>query len=238
MTSKSLLNIRFVLVEPAVPENVGAAARAMKTMGFSEMILVNPCDYLGTKARMLAHGSNEILENAKVFGSLAEALTGFDFIIGTTARRRTRQTDYHQAEVLPELITAKGSSIHAVAVVFGREETGLTNEEIALCDLLSSVSMAATFPSLNLGQAVMLYAYTLSPLAGKKGPHQPAKKNQPGWNALKTKTESFLSRIGVTSDDTFHTRLMERLSLLGDTDVNLLHSLLARIEKNGFRRDP
>ncbi len=73
------LKISFILVEPAVPANVGAAARAIKTMGFDDLRLVKPCDHLSMEARMLAHASNEILENAKIFSTLKEALADIDF---------------------------------------------------------------------------------------------------------------------------------------------------------------
>jgi tRNA/rRNA methyltransferase len=81
------MQIFFILVEPAVQENVGAAARAIKTMGFSRLILVNPCDYLSGPARWLAHGSGEILDNAQVFPSLKEAIVNFDFVVGTSAKK-------------------------------------------------------------------------------------------------------------------------------------------------------
>jgi len=228
-------DITFILVEPAVPENVGAAARAMKTMGIWQLRLVKPCDFLGTKARMLAHGSNDILEKALVFETLRQAVEGVDFVIGTTARKRTKRIDYYPVEQLPDIILSKGNSIRSVAVVFGREETGLTNSEIALCDLLSTISMAATYPSLNLGQAVMLYAYTFSVLTGRKAPRKPAKKNLSSWNVLKAKIEILLPQLSITPDDLIFTRIMERFALLGDTDVNLLHSIMAGLEKKELK---
>lgn len=227
--SENLL-ITFVLVGPAVPENVGAAARAMKTMGIGQMRLVNPCDYLGTKSRMLAHASNELLEAAHLYESLEDAVADIDFVIGTTARKRTRRVDYHPIENLPEIIQSKLAGIASVAVVFGREETGLTNSELACCHLLSSISMKTAYPSLNLGQAVMLYAYTLSALAGKKLPPKRVRKNQQAWSAMNHKAASVLPQLGLVPDDLIYTRMMERIALLGDTDVNLVHSLLAAIE--------
>ena len=104
------MKIIFILVNPAVPANVGAAARAMKTMGFSELRLINPCDYLGMEARMLAHASNEVLENAQVFPSLAEAVKDIDLVVGATARRRTKRVDYIRSNLLAQLILEKGKS--------------------------------------------------------------------------------------------------------------------------------
>jgi tRNA/rRNA methyltransferase len=228
------LNIIFILVNPAVPANVGAAARAIKTMGFSELRLVNPCDHLGTEARMLAHASDEILENARVFSSLAEAAKDIDLVIGATARRRTKRVEYVRSNLLSQLILEKGKSVRNVAMVFGSEESGLSNEDAALCDILTSISMATKYPSLNLAQAVMVYAYELSPLAGRKLKTHPRKEDKEGWKALKTKTETLLDNIGMTENDLIRTRIMERFALLGETDVHLLHSIIARLNKKGY----
>ena len=225
------MNVAFILVNPAVPANVGAAARAIKTMGFSELRLVNPCDHLGMEARMLAHASHEILENARVFQSLSEAVKGIDFVIGATARRRTKRVEYVRSNLLTQLVFEKGKAIKNVAIVFGSEESGLSNEDAALCDVLTSISMAVKYPSLNLAQAVMVYAYELSPLAGRKLKPRQDKEDREGWKALKIKTETLLDNIGLTQDDLLRTRIMERFSLLGETDVHLLHSIMARIIK-------
>ncbi|MGE0087944.1 MAG: TrmH family RNA methyltransferase [Bacteroidales bacterium] len=83
-----MIDIHFILVEPAVSENIGAAARALKTMGFSSLRLVKPANHLADEARWLAHASNDILENAHVFPSLKEAVKDMDWIIGTTAKKR------------------------------------------------------------------------------------------------------------------------------------------------------
>ena len=101
------MSICFILVEPAVPENVGAAARAVKTMGFTDLRLVNPCDHLGTKAKMLAHASHEILENAKIFNSLADAINDLDFVIATTAKQRWVKLDIIPSNELSKFIEEK-----------------------------------------------------------------------------------------------------------------------------------
>lgn len=153
------MEIFFILVEPAVPENVGASARAIKTMGFHFLRLVNPCDHLSDKARMLAHGSNDILESAQVYSSLQEAAEGLDLLIGTTANlKRSSKQDYHSSENLAAILAKKAAGLKKVGIVFGREESGLTNEELQLCDMASSIPLAAPYPSINLGQAVMIYA--------------------------------------------------------------------------------
>ena len=129
------MKISFILVEPAVPGNVGAAARAIKTMGFSDLRLVNPCDHLSEEARMLAHGSNEILEKAGVFNSLPQALENLDLAVATTAKKRSARVQYIPVHELTGFLDGKGSSVQSAGIVFGREESGLTNDEIRMCDL-------------------------------------------------------------------------------------------------------
>ena len=226
------MTICFILVNPAVPGNIGAAARAMKTMGFGRMRLVNPCDHLGLDARKLAHGSNEVLETAEIFPSLAEALYDIDFVIGTTARRRSLRSLYTQVEYLPELIRGKGNSVKNIGVVFGSEESGLSNEDTKLCHLLSTVSMASKYPSLNLSQAVMIYAYNLSVLNGKKSRKPAGKQNPESWEVLKDKTLQILDLLDFPPGDPGRNQLMERLALLGEKDVFLLHSLVGRLLNN------
>ncbi|MBS1234244.1 MAG: methyltransferase, partial [Bacteroidetes bacterium] len=120
------MEVYFILVEPAVPENVGASARAIKTMSFNKLRLVNPCDYLSKEAKKLAHGSNEILSSAEVFESLDQAIQDIDLVIGTSAISRRVKYVYYPADRLVEIIRKKGSYIHSAGIVFGREEYGLT----------------------------------------------------------------------------------------------------------------
>lgn len=230
------MDIIFILVEPAVPANVGAAARAIKTMGFTQLRLVNPCDYLSTEALMLAHGSHDILHNAKVYHSLPHALVGIDFSIATSAKERwVKQNAIDSAELI-SFIEHKGSSITSLAMVFGGEESGLSNEQIALCDRVTAITLANPYPSLNLSQAVMLFAHILSPLAISIAPQsagQPQLKatENHGFAALKSRVSHLLSNIGITEQHLAHGRIMERLGEIGIEDVNLLHTIAAKIEE-------
>lgn len=215
--------ISFVLVEPSTPENVGAAARAIKTMGFYELLLVNPCNHLSDPARWLAHGSGEILENAKVFTSLQKAVAGFDLVIGTTAKSRSVKYDYHPLPRLPEIIKSKGNTVQKVAIVFGREESGLRNEELKLCHLVTTVPMKTTFPSLNLAQAVMLYAWELSKIESSS--HNTATdRNEESFNSVYQKVETLLKEAGFKENSAIYPRFLERISMLNEGDIHLLHS--------------
>jgi len=224
------MQISFILVEPAVPENVGAAARALKTMGFSELVLINPCDYLSDPARWLAHASHNILENAKVFNDLKTALSGFDFIIGTTAKKRTVKNDYFSLPKLPKLLIDKENSINNVAIVFGREESGLTNDELRMCDLVTTVPLKTSYPSLNLAQAVMLYAYELSKISYIKNSSE--KVDTESFSALKEKAVQVLQKAGFSENTNIYPRFFERMNFLGSDDIHLLHSFCNKILEN------
>ena len=223
-------NFYFILVEPQVPENVGAAARALNTMGFSDLRLVNSTAHKKQPARWLAHGSMHILDNAGEFDSLNEALEDCDFIIGTTARFRIRRKDYHEPEKLVDIISGKGGTINRVAILFGREETGLTNEELDCCDIVSSIPLKAEYPSLNLGQAVMLYAYELSKLVlPNSEAAEPLKHEADQHRLLRQKAENLLTELNVPNESSLFRRVMERLGLLRDVDIHLAHTMINKM---------
>ncbi len=127
------MRITIILVAPARAENIGAAARAMKTMGFSELRIVDSQAHLEPATRWVAHGSGDIIDNIKVFPTLAESLHDVDFTVATTARSRAK---YHYYATPVELVPLLEEKIFMdepwAALVFGREDSGLTNEELAL----------------------------------------------------------------------------------------------------------
>jgi TrmH family RNA methyltransferase len=160
MTKINRQNVHFILVEPQSPGNIGSAARALKTMGFSNLVLINPCDHLAPEARWLAHASEDILESARIAPSLYEVLQEMNFVVATTQRVRGYHFPFYTPAELGEKITPT-SQENNIAIVFGRENTGLTNEELRQCHAISTVPAAVSHPSLNLAQAVMIYAYEL-----------------------------------------------------------------------------
>lgn len=225
------MQISFILVEPAVSENVGAAARAIKTMGFSQLVLVNPCDFLSGPARWLAHGSGEILEQAKVFPTFEEAISGFDFIIGTSAKKRSVKYDYYPLPELPELLSSKGNSVENIAVVFGREESGLKNDELKLCDLVTTIPMKTTFPSLNLAQAVMLYVWELSKM-NEMPASESEFRSEESLRSLLQKVQAILLSSGFNEESAIFPRFLERISFLEEGDIHLLHSFCNKYLEN------
>lgn len=218
------MNFTFILVKPMVPENIGASARALKNMGFSDLALVNPCEFRTGEARWLAHASLDILDNVKVYNSLNDAIAGSDLVIGTTARHRAIKQDYLDVSDLHSLLGAKSESTQKISIVFGCEESGLSNNDIELCDITSSISMAVDYPSLNLSQAVLIYAYELSHLHRKtinKAATEPSIDN---LNVLKNKLSELLDRTELKNNSTLRGRILERVSLATDKDLKLMHS--------------
>jgi tRNA/rRNA methyltransferase len=224
------MDISFILVDPSVPENIGAAARAINTMGFSDLRLVNPQNFPHEKAWHVAHGSSNILETSKIFSTLEEALAGIDFAIATSAKKRSVKYDYHHIAGLPSILEIKKKSVKQVALVFGGEESGLSNRDIGLCDIISFIPMKRRYPSLNLSHAVMLYAYTLSAFAtpGRKRP-KPAGEGK--YRQMTGLAEETLEEISFRKDSNVYARIFERLAMLPDDDVNLVLSYLDKYKK-------
>lgn len=221
--------VYFILVAPAVAGNIGAAARAIKTMGFKHLVLIRPkTDHLSDEAKMLAHGSHDILHNVIVYNSLEQALANVDFSIGTTAKNRTSKQEYYTCNQIRSLLEEKISMAKRVALVFGREESGLTNQELQVCDIASTIPLQTTFPSLNLGQAVMIYAYELN----KTDPEIANRENDENKLAvLKNKTNSLLQNLEIDVNPTLYHRILERLALLNADDTNLMLSVLEKWQK-------
>lgn len=224
------MHVCIVLQQPARPGNVGAAARAMKTMGFDELRIVNAAGITEeSEARAFAHASTDILDNAHHFSSLAGALESVDLAVATTGRHRGQRRDYYTPDDLRTML-ADGQRGDRIAVVFGPEESGLSNADLALCQMVSVVPMRRAYPSLNLGQAVMVYTYALSPLllSARQAHHAPARSDS--VRALSERARMILPRLGFDPGRARFQRMMERLGAASQTDVNLLHSLLQAVE--------
>ena len=223
------MKLYFVLVAPARPANVGAAARAMKTMGFDAMRLVASRVHEEEEASWVAHGAQEILTQAEAFETLPEALADMDLVIATTARERGRYQHYLTPGEIREQIRSK-PSLGKVAIVFGCEESGLSNEQLAEVDLISYLPLKVSYPSLNLGQAIMLYAYEMSQLMDELNADGATVVAENFDNAgqvrvLKSKTAELLGELGVSQDEKLHQWVMDRVPMLPQRDLNMLHLL-------------
>jgi len=156
-------NLSFVLVETTHAGNIGAAARAMKTMGFSDLRLVRPCKHLSAESLARASGADDLVRNAQLFDSLEEALHDREQVFGTSAR--SRKLEWSTLE-LPDAGAAISASTAATAIVFGRERSGLSNEELALCHYRLAIPSNPDFSSLNLASAVQVVSYEVRRSSG------------------------------------------------------------------------
>lgn len=152
--------ISIILVKPKFHENIGSVARAMKNMGLSRLTLVNGCSPLHPTAYKLASGAEDILERAEEFPSLKEAVSDMGCLVGMTSRGGKARSPLLTPEALAKKLIPL-SLKNSIGLAFGSEREGLTNEELSLCHLYVRIPSMASFPSLNLAQAVMVVVYEL-----------------------------------------------------------------------------
>lgn len=246
--------IRFVLVGTQHPGNIGSAARAIRTMGFSRLVLVAPERFPHPEATALAAGAAGVLETATVTATLAEAVADCRLVLGCTARsRRIALEELHPRQGAARALAAARAG-GEVAVVFGRERTGLENEELQLCHAAVHIPSDPDYGSLNLAAAVQVLAYELrneamgQAIPGQIPPRERAPSSEddgpergPGREPAAThaELEGFFSQLADTLDAIdFHKgrtpaaamRKFRRLFLRADLDardVRLLRGLLA-----------
>lgn len=161
-----LTRVRVVMVSTSHPGNIGSAARAMKTMGLSELVLVSPRHpdaAQDAQAVALASGANDVLENALVVETLADALAEVHFALAFTARRRELSHGMHGLREAATVAIAELSTdkTRRVALVFGNETFGLSNEEVDRCQMIASIPANPAYTSLNVAQAIQLGAYEI-----------------------------------------------------------------------------
>nr|MCY4270756.1 tRNA (cytosine(32)/uridine(32)-2'-O)-methyltransferase TrmJ [Gammaproteobacteria bacterium]MCY4296990.1 tRNA (cytosine(32)/uridine(32)-2'-O)-methyltransferase TrmJ [Gammaproteobacteria bacterium] len=243
MNEPDLGNISVVLVNTSHPGNIGASARAMKNMGLSKLALVGPKEFPSGVAIGRAASAVEILSRARVVDSLAEAVADCGLVIGASARsRRITWPLLTPAECGRRAVAEAGK--HPVALVFGREDTGLSNEELQLCHYHVRIPANPEYPSLNLAAAVMVVCYELRRAVEAGGTGDETLERQ--WDqplATADDLERFyghLEQVLVALD--FHDpenprQLMQRLRrLFGririDTmEMNILRGMLGHIEQ-------
>lgn len=244
-------NITIVLVNPSHPGNIGAAARAMKTMGLSRLRLVQPADYPCAEATARASGADDILARAEVCANLEEAVADCVLVAGTSARSRTLPWPLLEAREAAGRLAAEAGAGERVALLFGRERTGLTNDELARCHFHVTISSNPDYSSLNLAAAVQILAYELR-LAAGAAPARPAAPEAPeGEPVTQAEMEGFyghLERVLVATgflDPESPKRLLPRLRRLyararpDRVELNILRGMLKAMEKHlQFRRPP
>lgn len=229
------MELHFVLVRPKRAENVGAVARALKTMGFSALHIVDSTVHREEKAGWVAHGAHDVLEGIVHHASLASVLELLDLVIATTARPRNRFERLLSPRECVAAVEAKAESIARVGILFGREENGLGTEELASADIVSAVPLAVSNPSLNLSHAVMIYAYEFSPL-GRVDSDNTAPEGEPAatsvgpYTALQRRIMGLLDALEASEREVFAPWIQQGLAMLSDRDIRLLHLLCRFVE--------
>jgi len=154
-------NVAFILIDTMESGNIGASARALKNLGFSGLRLVRPGKFPSDKAGWFAHGAEDVLSNTTVHRDLEDALKDTSVVIGTTRRAGKKRGKVYPVREAAERIRQLSVN-NRIALLFGREDRGLTNEETAACSFMISIPASPENPSFNLAQALLVIAYELS----------------------------------------------------------------------------
>jgi tRNA (cytidine32/uridine32-2'-O)-methyltransferase len=238
-------DIRIVLVQTSHPGNIGAAARAMKNMCLSRLVLVQPRDYPSEEAMARASGADDLLSGARVVDTLADAIADCRVVIGTSARLRSVSWPLLTPRDAARLAIEEAA--HApVAIVFGRESSGLSNEELDLCTHLVHIPTNPGFSSLNVAMAVQIMGYELmlaSEAEAAVVDRTAAVASNAEMEGLFAHLEQALGDIGFI-DERRSEKLMRRLRRLfhraapASDEVNILRGILSAAQgRKSMRRD-
>lgn len=232
------MSIRVVLVDPNHPGNIGAVARAMKNMGLSELHLVRPKSFPHAEATARASGADDVLDAARVHEHFADAIAECGLVVGTSSRQRYLSLELVEPRECAQHV-ARSAQTGNVALVFGSEKYGLTNEELARCNLMVTIPTAPGYASLNLGMAVQLIAYEVW-LAMRPGAPLPPPQDVPSATAdemtrLYEHFERVLEEIDFR-DRTGGGNLMARIrrlfnrARLDQNEMNILRGILTAVQ--------
>ena len=242
-----MADVRIVLVEPSHPGNIGGAARAMKTMGLTSLYLVRPGRFPDPQADWRAARAVDVLAAAKVVGSLDDAIGECVLAVGTSTRSRRIPLPVADAQTVANRLAAEYAD-QPVAILFGRETSGLTNEELQRCQLHLAIPASPEYSSLNLAMAVQVVCYELFK-ARRTTPAAPAAVSTDAGlasleevEALHGHFEMVLRRIGFLKSSAPRqamTRLRRMFGRIGleQGEVGMLRGILTHIETSN-RSDP
>ena len=236
----SLENIRIVLVAPSHPGNIGAAARAMKTMGIGRLALVNPARFPDPQAEWRAAGAGDVIDRCRVFDNLHSAIAECRWVVGTSAReRRIPWPAGDVRDAAAEIVQQARAG--EVAVLFGRETSGLTNDELQRCNRHLRIPASPDYPSLNLAMAVQVVTYEIFRQAGDSSRQPPAWDRAPATAAavetLLAHLEAVLTETDFLDPDnpgqtlTRLRRLFTRVQL-DETEVGMLRGMLTHFGRS------
>jgi TrmH family RNA methyltransferase len=241
--NERLQRIRIVLVEPTHPGNIGAVARAMKTMGLSRLHLVRPRSFPSAVATARAAGADDILFDARVHDDFVSAIAHCGWVVGATARPRRLPAE----ELLPDLCAARvleKAAASEVALVFGRESSGLSNQEVERCNGIVTIPTEPTFASLNIASAVQVLGYEIRrqlPSLSAATNAGPVPASVESMERFYSSMEQTLVEIGYL-DPEAPKQLMRRLRRLFSRanpdaiELNILMGILSAARKTASRR--
>lgn len=227
--TRSLGAVRIVLVNTTHPGNIGGVARAMKNMGLSDLRLVNPQGYPSAEATARASGAHDLLARARVHDHLDEALAGCRRVLGTSARQRTlRWPELSPRAAAADLVQATSGG--SVALLFGRERTGLSNAELDRCQALVNIPTNPDYSSLNLAAAVQVLAYELRLAALEAAPEA----------MVSPRGEGVGGEVGAPHEELerFYAHLEETLQILDFLDPDNPRHLMRRLRRLFARARP
>jgi tRNA/rRNA methyltransferase len=232
----NLDSISVILVRPRFHENIGSVARAMKNMGLHRLILVDGCSPLHMNAYKLASGADDILERAEEYLTLKEAISEMGCVVGVTSRgSKERNPLLSPEDLMRELVPLSEKNL--IALIFGSEREGLTNEELSLCHLYARIPSSESFPSLNLAQAVTVFCYELfiSSWVPPRQPIQLAKADQ--LEMMFEHMEKTLLDIGFLDPHNNPERIMRVLrkifgrSQMDEREVRILQGIWSHVDR-------
>ena len=229
-------NTAIVLVEPQSPGNIGMTCRAMKNMGLSCLRLVKGCDRFHPESLKFAVSAKDLLENAVVFPDLASALADCTLTVGTTRRHGKYRQEILSPPEVAAMVRGLEQGEGRAAIVFGREDSGLTTDELALCRRHATIPSASEYGSLNLAQSVLIFCYEL----GKAGVSPGGGRDEPlassgEMEALFTQLRISMGKIGFLNEQNPEhiMRSLRRIFFRADLDgreVSILSGMLTQLD--------
>ena len=233
-------DIQIVLVETSHPGNIGATARAMKNMGLARLALVNPQCHIDETAIARASGALDILDDCRRYPDLPSAVADCELVIGSSARPRSLSWPELSPRQMGELLAGQAPGQQA-SIVFGREKSGLTNEELQFCHYTVKIPTAPDYSSLNVAMAVQLLAYELFIHLGEDAPAATAARSEPLASAGELEgffehLEQVIVATGFLDPDNPR-QMMKRLrrlyqrQALTRNEVNILRGILSSVQK-------
>ena len=229
-------NISIVMVEPQSPGNIGMACRAMKNMGLSRLRLVKGCDRFHPESLKFAVSAKDLLERAELYDDLPSALADCTLTVGTTRRHGKYRQEILSPPEVATLLKARATTGCQAAMVFGREDNGLTTDELSLCRWHATIPSAAEYGSLNLSQAILIFCYELGKAADSPGGGRIEQlAASADIESLFAQMDSCLKKIGFLNEQNpgHIMRSLRRIffrSELDNREVAILRGMLTQID--------